>query len=82
MVRIYTAQVEDLTGTITATDDVMDHTDFYEGLFQSSFYWCADYDGGCNDWRYNPDPDEYSNFSYGYMLGPLGVTWGINWARW
>ena len=82
MARIYTAQVEDLTGTITATDDVMDHTDFYEGLFQSSFYWCADYDGGCNDWRYNPDPDEYSNFSYGYMLGPLGVTWGINWARW
>jgi len=82
MVRIYTAQVEDLTGTITATDDVMDHTDFYEGLFQSSFYWCADYDGGCNDWRYNPDPVEYSNFSYGYMLGPLGVTWGINWARW
>jgi hypothetical protein len=81
-VEIYTAKAIDLTGTITANDDVTDHTDFYEGLFQSSFYWCADYDGSCNDWRYNPNPSQYSNFDYGYMNGPLGVTWGINWAKW
>jgi hypothetical protein len=80
-VEIYTAKAIDLTGTITANDDVTDHTDFYEGLFQSSFYWCADYDGSCNDWRYNPNPSQYSNFDYGYMNGPLGVTWGINWAK-
>ena len=80
-VEIYTAKAEDLTGTITATDDVTDHSDFYEGLFQSSFYWCQDYNSGCS-WRYNPSPSEYSDFDYGYMNGPLGVTWGINWARW
>ena len=82
-VQIYTAKAVDLTGTITAEDDVMDHNDFYKGLFQSSFYWCADYTGGeCLDWRYNPDPSEYSQFDYGYMRGPLGETWGINWAKW
>ena len=80
-VEIYTAKAEDLTGTITATDDVTDHSDFYEGLFQSSFYWCQDYNSGCS-WRYNPSPSEYSDFDYGYMNGPLGVTWGINWAKW
>ena len=82
-VQIYTAKAVDLTGTITAEDDVMDHDDFYKGLFQSSFYWCADYSGGeCLDWRYDPDPSEYSQFDYGYMYGPLGETWGINWAKW
>ena len=81
-VAIYTLKAIDLTGTIIAPDDVLDNTDFYEGLFQSSFYWCADYDGSCNDWRYNPNPSQYSNFDYGFMNGPLGVTWGINWARW
>lgn len=80
-VEIYTAKAEDLTGTITATDDVTDHSDFYEGLFQSSFYWCQDYNNVCS-WRYNPSPSEYSDFDYGYMNGPLGVTWGINWAKW
>lgn len=79
--EIYTAKAEDLTGTITATDNVTDHSDFYEGLFQSSFYWCQDYNNGCS-WRYNPSPSEYSDFDYGYMNGPLGVTWGINWAKW
>ena len=39
-------------------------------------------DGGCNDFRTEPDPSEYSGFSYGYMNGPLGFTWGINWAKW
>ena len=59
------------------------NTDFYKGIFQSYFVWCADYsDGGCNDFRTEPDPSEYSGFSYGYMNGPLGFTWGINWAKW
>ena len=36
-VQIYTAKAIDLTGTITAEDDVTNHDDFYEGLLQSSF---------------------------------------------
>ena len=82
-VDIYTAKVVDLTGTVIATDDVLDNTDFYEGLLQSYFVWCADYSNDeCNDFRTEPDPSEYSEFSYGYMNGPLGFTWGINWAKW
>ncbi len=73
----------DLTGAVIAADDVIDNTDFYEGIFQSYFVWCADYsDGACNDFRTEPDPSEYSGFAYGYMNGPLGFTWGINWAKW
>ena len=84
-VQIYTAKAIDLTGTIIASDDVLDNTDFYEGLFQSYFIWCADYDqsaGTCNDFRYDPNPSEYSQFDYGYMDGPLGFSWGINWEKW
>ena len=84
-VQIYTAKAIDLTGTVIASDDVLDNTDFYEGLFQSYFVWCADYDqsaGTCNDFRREPDPSEYSQFDYGYMNGPLGFSWGINWAKW
>lgn len=82
-VQIYTAKAIDLTGTVIATDDVLDNTDFYEGLFQSYFVWCADYDGtNCNDWRYDPNPSEYSEFDYGFMDGPLGFSWGINWKNW
>ena len=84
-VQIYTAKAIDLTGTIIAADDVLDNTDFYEGLFQSYFIWCADYDqsaGTCNDFRTEPNPSEYSQFDYGYMDGPLGFSWGINWAKW
>ena len=84
-VQIYTAKAIDLTGTIIASDDVLDNTDFYEGLFQSYFIWCADYDqsaGTCNDFRYEPNPSEYSQFDYGYMDGPLGFSWGINWEKW
>jgi len=82
-VDIYTAKAIDLTGTIVAEDDVLDNTDFYEGIFQSYFVWCADYSNGeCNDFRTEPDPSEYSGFSYGYMNGPLGFTWGINWSKW
>jgi hypothetical protein len=82
-VDIYTAKAIDLTGTIVAEDDVLDNTDFYEGIFQSYFVWCADYSNDeCNDFRTEPDPSEYSGFSYGYMNGPLGFTWGINWSKW
>jgi len=84
-VQIYTAKAIDLTGTITSPDDILDNNDFYEGIFQSNFTWCADYDqssGECNDFIRDPNPSQYSNFDYGYMNGPLGFTWGINWSKW
>ena len=81
-VEIYTAKAVDLTGTITASDDVLDNTDFYEGAFQSYFYWCEyDSNNRCS-WSYDPDPSTYTQFNYGYMTGPMGVTWGINWEKW
>ena len=81
-VEIYTAKAVDLTGTITASDDVLDNTDFYEGAFQSYFYWCEyDSNNRCS-WSYDPDPSTYTQFNYGYMRGPMGVTWGINWEKW
>ena len=81
-VEIYTAKAVDLTGTITASDDVLDNTDFYEGAFQSYFYWCEyDSNNRCS-WSYDPDPSTYSQFNYGFMRGPMGVTWGINWEKW
>ena len=71
-----------MTGTVTASDDVLDNTDFYEGAFQSYFYWCAyDSNGSCS-WSYDPSSSSYDQFDYGYMRGPLGVTWGINWEKW
>jgi hypothetical protein len=76
-VAIYTIKAIDLTGTITAEDDVIDNTDFYEGMLQSYFIWN---DG--TDFDYDPDPSTYSNYDYGYMNGPLGFSWGINWASW
>lgn len=76
-VVIYTMKALDLTGTIVASDDVLDNTDFYEGLFQSYFVWV---DG--SDYDYDPSPSTYTNYNYGYMDGPLGFTWGINWASW
>jgi len=81
-IEIYTAKAIDLTGTITAPDDVLNNDDFYEGAFQSSFYWCERNSSGSCDWSYNPDPSTYSKYDYGYMRGPLGVTWAINWAKW
>ena len=76
-VAIYTIKAIDLTGTITAEDDVIDNTDFYEGMLQSYFVWS---DG--TDFDRDPDPSTYSNYDYGYMNGPLGFSWGINWASW
>ena len=81
-VEIYTAKAVDLTGTITASDDVLDNTDFYEGAFQSYFYWCEYNSNNRCSWSYDPDPSTYSQFNYGYMRGPMGVTWGINWEKW
>ena len=81
-VEIYTAKAVDLTGTIKAEDDVLDNTDFYEGAFQSYFYWCAyDSNNSCS-WAYDPNPSTYRQYNYGYMRGPLGVTWAINWEKW
>ena len=38
-VKVYTWKVFDLTNFIKAPDSVDDNTDFYEGLFNTSFYW-------------------------------------------
>lgn len=78
-VKVYTWRVEDLTGTVSAPDDVTDTEDFYEGLFNSDFYWCDRSSGSCQ-WGYNPT--DRSQYHYGYINGPMGGTWGINWARW
>ena len=74
-VEIYTYRITDLTGTITAPDDVLVYDDFYEGLLNSDFQWNGD-----NGWAV--DPVDKSTYDYGYMLGPLGGSWGINWSRW
>ena len=81
-IEIYTAKAIDLTGTITVPDDILNNDDFYEGAFQSSFYWCAYNSSGSCNWSYDPDPSTYSQYDYGYMRGPLGVTWAINWEKW
>ena len=78
-VQIYTWRVDDLTGTVTAPDDVTNNDDFYEGLFNSDFYWCDRSSGSC-EWGYNPS--DQSQYDYGYINGPMGGTWGINWSRW
>ena len=76
-VKVYTWRVDDLTGTVSAPDDVTDIDDFYEGLFNSDFYW---YDYDTEQWGYNPT--DRTQYDYGYINGPMGGTWGINWARW
>ena len=78
-VKVYTWRVEDLTGTVIAPDDVTNTEDFYEGLFNSDFYWCDRSSGSC-EWGYNPT--DRTQYHYGYIQGPMGGTWGINWARW
>ena len=75
-VEIYTWRAVDLTGYVTAPDSVTDDSDFYEGLFNSSFIWR---DSTNNEWIY--DPIDQSLYNYGYMYGPLGGKWGINWAK-
>ena len=78
-VQVYTLKAIDLTGTIIAADDVSDNTDFYEGVFQSYFVWRRIEDGS---WDRDPDPSTYTEYDVGYMDGPLGFTWGLNWAQW
>ena len=75
-VEVYTWRAVDLTGYVTAPDDVNNHDDFYEGLFNSSFIWR---DVPNNQWVYNPQ--DQSLYNYGYMFGPLGGKWAINWAK-
>ena len=76
-VKVYTWRVEDLTGTVSAPDDVTNTEDFYEGLFNTDFFW---YDYESEQWGYNPT--DRSQYDYGYINGPMGGTWGINWERW
>lgn len=78
----YTAKAEDLTGTIITPDNVMDTEDFYDGLLQSSFYWCEGYinTGDCS-YSYDPNPNTYINYDFGYYEGPIGFTWGQNWTK-
>ena len=54
-----------------------DTDDFYEGLFNSDFYW---YDYNSEQWGTNPT--DRTQYDYGYINGPMGGTWGINWERW
>ena len=76
-VQVYTWRVDDLTGSVIAPDDVTDFDDFYEGLFNSDFYW---YDYESEQWGRNPI--DRTQYDYGYVVGPMGGTWGINWERW
>ena len=80
----YTAKAQDLTGTISAPDDVLDSTDFYEGAFEGYLIGC-EYNvstGECDWTEYEPSPSTYSNYDFLYRDGPLGFTWGQNWAKW
>ena len=79
----YTAKAVDLTGTISAPDDVLDRTDFYEGAFESYLVGCSGYvsGDGC-DYDYEPSSSTYSDYDFLYWNGPLGFTWGQNWTKW
>ena len=79
----YTARAFDLTGTILASDDVLDRTDFYEGAFESYLVGCSGFvsGDGC-DYDYSPSPSTYLNYDFLYWNGPLGFTWGQNWTKW
>ena len=76
-VEVYTWRVDDLTGFVTAPDDVTDVDDFYEGLFNGDFWWYS-YDTE----RWSRNPSDRSQYDYGYVNGPMGGTWGINWEKW
>jgi len=79
----YTARAVDLTGTILASDDVLDRTDFYEGAFEDYLVGCSGFvDGDGCDYDYEPSPSSYSDYDFLYWNGPLGFTWGQNWTKW
>ena len=75
-IRIYTYRITDLTGTISAPDEILDFNDFYEGLLNSQFQWNS------SELGWAEDPVDKVNYDYGYMRGPLGASWGINWSKW
>jgi len=79
----YTARAFDLTGTILASDDVLDRTDFYEGAFESYLVGCSGFfdEDGCR-YDYEPSSSRYSDYDFLYWNGPLGFTWGQNWTKW
>lgn len=76
-IKVYTWRVEDLSGVVFAPDDVTSTEDFYEGLFNGSFWWYS-YDTE----RWSRNPSDKSQYDYGYVNGPMGGTWGINWEKW
>ena len=75
-IKIYTWRANDLTGTVSAPDDVTDIDDFYEGLFNSDFYWVD------SDNNRVINPSDTNQYNYGYVVGPMGGTWAINWSKW
>ena len=76
-IKVYTWRVEDLSGVVFAPDDVTSTEDLYEGLFNGSFWWYS-YDTE----RWSRNPSDKSQYDYGYVNGPMGGTWGINWEKW
>ena len=76
-IKVYTWRVEDLSGVVFAPDDVTSTEDFYEGLFNGSFWWYS-YDTE----RWSRNPSDKSQYDYGYVNGPMGGTWGINSEKW
>ncbi len=75
-VVVYAWKAEDLTGAVIAQDDPDNPDDFYEGLFNSSYYWISD----DNSTSYSK-PSDLSGYQYGYMFGPLGNTFAVNWSK-
>lgn len=75
-VQTYSWKAVDLTGAVIAPDDPLDPDDFYEGLFNSYYWWYSDNSG----WN-NGVPTDTSDYKYGYIEGPLGWTYSINWAQ-
>ena len=77
-IQIYTYKGVDLSGTIIAEDDPLDKWDFYRGLMQSDWYWIDENGNSTRD----PVDAVREEYQYGYMYGPVGGSWGVNWARW
>ena len=56
----------------------MNNNDFYRGIMQSSLIWV---DSNGNTQR-DPVTGLIPEYDYGYMFGPVGGSWGVNWAKW